>query len=173
MRESLRIISQCLNKITPGAVKVDDHKLVPPPRAMMKESMESLIHHFKARFSQPSSTLLNDTFPPAFQWRLFSSSWWNLQCHRGPQRWNGRLSGFVRLSSSLLCASSLTLNSDGTNRPYRCSIRAPGFAHLAGSDFMMRRMYLFLSHLQYLTHIFTDVSYSPCDPAFSTNLLSF
>lgn len=49
MRESLRIISQCLNKITPGAVRVDDHKLVPPPRAMMKESMESLIHHFKAR----------------------------------------------------------------------------------------------------------------------------
>ena len=48
MRESLRIISQCLNKITPGAVRVDDHKLVPPPRAMMKESMESLIHHFKA-----------------------------------------------------------------------------------------------------------------------------
>ena len=31
------------------------------------------------------------------------------------------------------------LVSDGTNRPYRCKIRAPGFAHLAGSDFMMRR----------------------------------
>jgi NADH dehydrogenase (ubiquinone) Fe-S protein 2 len=30
-----------------GAVKVDDHKIVSPPRAMMKESMESLIHHFK------------------------------------------------------------------------------------------------------------------------------
>ena len=29
--------------------------------------------------------------------------------------------------------------SDGTNRPYRCKIRAPGFAHLAGADFMMRR----------------------------------
>jgi NADH dehydrogenase (ubiquinone) Fe-S protein 2 len=33
-----------------GAYKVDDHKLVPPPRASMKESMESLIHHFKASF---------------------------------------------------------------------------------------------------------------------------
>ena len=31
----------------PGAFKVDDHKIVPPPRPMMKESMESLIHHFK------------------------------------------------------------------------------------------------------------------------------
>ena len=34
------------------------------------------------------------------------------------------------------------LVSDGTNRPYRCKIRAPGFAHLAGADFMMRREYL-------------------------------
>lgn len=32
--------------------------------------------------------------------------------------------------------------SDGTNRPYRCSIRAPGFAHLAGADFIMRREFL-------------------------------
>jgi NADH:ubiquinone oxidoreductase subunit D len=31
----------------PGQHKVDDHKIVPPPRASMKESMESLIHHFK------------------------------------------------------------------------------------------------------------------------------
>ena len=31
------------------------------------------------------------------------------------------------------------LVSDGSNRPYRCKIRAPGFAHLAGADFMMRR----------------------------------
>ena len=34
------------------------------------------------------------------------------------------------------------LVSDGTNRPYRCKIRAPGFAHLAGADFMMRREFL-------------------------------
>ena len=40
-------VSQCLNKMPTGAVKVDDNKLVPPPRASMKESMESLIHHFK------------------------------------------------------------------------------------------------------------------------------
>ena len=40
---------QCLNKMPTGVVKVDDYKLVPPPRASMKESMESLIHHFKVR----------------------------------------------------------------------------------------------------------------------------
>ncbi len=28
------------------------------------------------------------------------------------------------------------LVSDGTNKPYRCRLRAPGFAHLAGLDFM-------------------------------------
>ncbi|HVX80446.1 MAG TPA: NADH-quinone oxidoreductase subunit D [Devosiaceae bacterium] len=30
------------------------------------------------------------------------------------------------------------LVSDGTNRPYRCKIRAPGFAHLSGMDFLTR-----------------------------------
>lgn len=44
------------------------------------------------------------------------------------------------------------LVSDGTNRPYRCKIRAPGFAHLAGADFMMRREYLrMLSDSEVLT----------------------
>ncbi|KCV67675.1 NADH dehydrogenase (ubiquinone) Fe-S protein 2 [Fonticula alba] len=47
MRESCRIISQCINQMPPGPVKVDDHKIVPPPRAEMKHSMEALIHHFK------------------------------------------------------------------------------------------------------------------------------
>jgi NADH-quinone oxidoreductase subunit D len=30
------------------------------------------------------------------------------------------------------------LVSDGTNRPYRCKIKAPGFAHLSGMDFLTR-----------------------------------
>ncbi|KFW75106.1 hypothetical protein N305_02805, partial [Manacus vitellinus] len=47
MRQSLRIILQCLNKMPPGEIKVDDAKISPPKRAEMKTSMESLIHHFK------------------------------------------------------------------------------------------------------------------------------
>lgn len=34
------------------------------------------------------------------------------------------------------------LVSDGSNRPLRCKIRAPGFAHLAASDMMMRHAFL-------------------------------
>lgn len=53
VKESIRIIEEVADylEITDGAhftqVKVEDHKLVPPPRAYMKYSMESLIHHFK------------------------------------------------------------------------------------------------------------------------------
>ncbi len=47
MRESLRIVNQCLDQMPSGPVKVDDRKISSPPRAEMKNSMEALIHHFK------------------------------------------------------------------------------------------------------------------------------
>jgi NADH dehydrogenase (ubiquinone) Fe-S protein 2 len=47
MRESLRIIAQCLNDMPTGPVRLDDRKITPPSRSDMKQSMESLIHHFK------------------------------------------------------------------------------------------------------------------------------
>ena len=47
MRQSLRIIHQCLNKMPEGEIKVDDTKVSPPSRKEMKDSMEALIHHFK------------------------------------------------------------------------------------------------------------------------------
>ena len=47
MRQSLRIIEQCLNKMPAGEIKIDDAKISPPKRLEMKESMEALIHHFK------------------------------------------------------------------------------------------------------------------------------
>ncbi len=36
MRQSIRIIEQCLNKMPPGEVRVDDAKITPPRRAEMK-----------------------------------------------------------------------------------------------------------------------------------------
>lgn len=47
MRQSLFIIYQCLNFMPNGLVKTDDNKISPPTRAFLKQSMESLIHHFK------------------------------------------------------------------------------------------------------------------------------
>ncbi len=47
MRESTKIIRQCLAQMQPGPVRMQDNKFTPPPRAEMKRSMEALIHHFK------------------------------------------------------------------------------------------------------------------------------
>ena len=49
MRQSNRIIKQCVDWLrnNPGAVMLDDAKLVPPRREEMKADMEALIHHFK------------------------------------------------------------------------------------------------------------------------------
>ncbi|CDY45549.1 BnaCnng13080D [Brassica napus] len=41
MRQSLRIIVQCLNQMPSGMIKADDRKLCPPSRCRMKLSMES------------------------------------------------------------------------------------------------------------------------------------
>lgn len=104
MRQSLRIIMQCLNELPQGIVKIDDKKITPPSRSQMKQSMESLIHHFKLYtegFVVPASETYTAVEAPKGEFGVF-------------------------------------LVSNGTNRPYRCKIRAPGFAHLQGLDFMSR-----------------------------------
>lgn len=47
VRQSARIMRQCLNEMPEGPVASTDRKIVPPKRAEMKQSMEALIHHFK------------------------------------------------------------------------------------------------------------------------------
>ena len=47
MRESVKIIEQCLKNLPKGPVKSMDNKLTPPPKKEIKQSMEALIHHFK------------------------------------------------------------------------------------------------------------------------------
>lgn len=56
LRQSLRIIGQALNLVPEGLIKIDDFKLVPPPRSLMKTTMEGMIHHFKL-FSEGYSLL--------------------------------------------------------------------------------------------------------------------
>ena len=47
VRQSARIMKQCLNEMPEGPVASFDRKVVPPKRGEMKRSMEALIHHFK------------------------------------------------------------------------------------------------------------------------------
>ncbi len=47
VRQSARIMKQCLQDMPEGPIASDDRKVVPPKRAEMKRSMEALIHHFK------------------------------------------------------------------------------------------------------------------------------
>ncbi len=47
MRQSVYIIQQCLERMQPGPVKIEDRKFTAPRRKEMKRSMEALIHHFK------------------------------------------------------------------------------------------------------------------------------
>jgi NADH-quinone oxidoreductase subunit D len=47
IRESIRIIRQCIDMMPSGDYRSQDPKVTPPPRARIGESMEALIHHFK------------------------------------------------------------------------------------------------------------------------------
>jgi NADH dehydrogenase (ubiquinone) Fe-S protein 2 len=108
MRQSLRIIMQCLNKMPTGMIKSNDRKITPPSRSQMKASMESLIHHFKL-YTEGFSVPRGDTYTA-------------VEAPKGE--------------------FGVYLVSDGSNRPYRLKIRAPGFAHLQGLDSMARGLML-------------------------------
>lgn len=49
MRQSCKLVNQCVEwlKVNPGPVISDNYKVAPPPRQVMKDDMEGLIHHFK------------------------------------------------------------------------------------------------------------------------------
>lgn len=104
MRQSLRLIMQCLNALPSGPVRTDDRKITSPSRAHMKQSMESLIHHFKL----------------------------HTEGLRVPE---GSCYGAVEAPKGEF---GVYLVSDGTSKPYRCKIRAPGFYHLQSLEMMSR-----------------------------------
>ena len=104
MRQSVKIIRQCLDKMPKGPVRTDDKKITPPPRAEMKRSMEALIHHFKL--------YTEGVHVPEGE------------CYAAVESGKGEFGVY--------------LVSDGTNRPYRCKIRSPGYVHLQALDYMGR-----------------------------------
>ncbi|MCH2549446.1 MAG: NADH-quinone oxidoreductase subunit D [Alphaproteobacteria bacterium] len=104
MRESLRIIKQCIKDMPEGPVISQDHKITPPPRSEMKYSMEALIHHFKL-YTEGYHVPVGETYTA-------------VEAPKGE--------------------FGVYLVSDGSNRPYRCKIRAPGFAFMQSMDFLSR-----------------------------------
>jgi len=61
MKQSLKIIEQCLNLMPKGFIKTNDFKISPPTRVEMKQSMEALIHHFKM-YTQGVIIPANETY---------------------------------------------------------------------------------------------------------------
>lgn len=104
MRQSLRIIMQCVEEMPVGPVRTQDNKIAPPLRGEMKQSMEALIHHFKL-YTEGYRVPEGETYTAV----------------EAPK---GEFGVYVV--------------ADGTNKPYRCKIRAPGFAFLQATDFLSK-----------------------------------
>jgi NADH dehydrogenase (ubiquinone) Fe-S protein 2 len=104
MRQSINIILQVLNEIPEGPIKLDDKKITNPNRVQLKNSMESLIHHFKY-YSENITVNSGETYTV-------------IEAPKGEY--------------------GVFLVSDGTNKPYRCKIKSPGFVHLQALDFMSK-----------------------------------
>jgi NADH-quinone oxidoreductase subunit D len=120
MRESLRIVEQCLERLQePGPVMIEDPKIAWPARLsvgpdgigndpayirhIMEESMEALIHHFKM-VTQGVQVPAGEVY----------------QCVESPR---GELGMYVV--------------SEGETRPYRVKIRDPSFVNLQGVPSMV------------------------------------
>jgi len=104
MRESVKIINQCLSKMPKGPVKSPDGKITPPPKKEIKESMEALIHHFKL-FTEGYRVDQDEIYTA-------------VEAPKGE--------------------FGVYLISDGSNKPYKCKIRAPGFSHLQAMDYLIK-----------------------------------
>ena len=104
MKESLKIIKQAIREIPNGPVMTSNPKVGPPKRSEMKQSMESLINHFKLYtegYHVPAGEIYVPVEAPKGEFGVY-------------------------------------LISDGSNKPYRCKIRAPGFAHLQSMDYLIK-----------------------------------
>ncbi len=104
MRQSLVILENAISFMQPGPIKVNDYKVCAPSRSEMKNSMETVIHHFKF-FTEgvilPHGETYTATEAPKGEFGVY-------------------------------------LISNGTDKPYRCKIKAPGFGHLQALNEMAK-----------------------------------
>ncbi|MAW71674.1 MAG: NADH-quinone oxidoreductase subunit D [Actinomycetota bacterium] len=98
IRESMRIVEQCLDLMPEGPYRTQDRKVTPPPRARIDESMEALIHHFKI-FTEGFKV------PPGEVYTAVESPRGELGCYlvsdggAKPQRMHIRAPSFVNLQT--------------------------------------------------------------------------
>ena len=104
MKESIKIIIQCLDNMPKGPIKTNDGKISPPPKKQIKESMEALIHHFKL-FTEGYRVDKDEIYTA-------------VEAPKGE--------------------FGVYLISDGSSKPYKCKIRAPGFSHLQAMDYLIK-----------------------------------
>ena len=104
MRESVKIIKQCIASIPKGQIKSNDNKISPPSKREIKDSMEALIHHFKL-FTEGYRVDKDEIYTA-------------VEAPKGE--------------------FGVYLISDGSSKPYRCKIRAPGFSHLQAMDYLIK-----------------------------------
>ncbi|HYW92784.1 MAG TPA: NADH-quinone oxidoreductase subunit D [Gammaproteobacteria bacterium] len=100
MRQSNEIIRQCVRWLreNPGPTLLDDHKVVPPRREVMKHDMEALIHHFKLfteGYSAPEGEVYAAVEAPKGEFGIYMIS----DGANKPYRVKIRPPGFVHLSS--------------------------------------------------------------------------
>ena len=103
MRQSVRIILQCLNEMPTGPIKAWDNKITPPSRSQMKQSMEALINHFKyysEGFSIPSGDVYVATEAPKGEFGAYVVA----NNTNKPYRCKLRSPGFTHLQSLSLLA---------------------------------------------------------------------
>lgn len=104
MRESVKIIKQCIKMMPSGPVLPENSKFAPPRRNEMKATMEGLIHHFKL-YTEGFKVPAGEAYA----------------CVEAPKGEFG-----------------VYLVSDGTNKPYKTKIRAPGYPHLAALEHLSK-----------------------------------
>jgi len=98
IRESMRIVEQCIEMMPEGPYRTEDRKVTPPPRARIDESMEALIHHFKI-FTEGFKV------PPGEVYTAVESPRGELGCYLisdggpKPQRMHIRAPSFVNLQT--------------------------------------------------------------------------
>jgi NADH-quinone oxidoreductase subunit D len=104
MRESVRIVEQCLDGMPGGPWITDDRKVVLPPRHELHTSMESLIHHFKIvteGYRVPEGEVYVAVESPRGEFGCY------LVSDGGPKPWRVkfRAPSFVALEATATCVS--------------------------------------------------------------------